>query len=1623
MSHPSPQHIAFNAPSTLGYFPSAHALMTALPLQEGEAPVSQLLRSVRDEAIANLFSKGSWLHLVAWIAPTVEGGLRTLHLYLVLHPLVADCYTARAILLELTQAYCNGVHSLPALQLQFGDYADWRAAQRKTLPDSPLQKGAYRQKDEEGEEIWKATRARSLNLDPAVHALADLKYWMQQLDSSAPVLQVPTDRRRPPVPSMLCLRVRHTLSAQLSRAIDHAIASASEKAGDDRHSKSWRVFSFFLSLWTLLLHRRTLESDLVVGSTLGGRTQHSLLPLLGPLANQVMFRLQLDPERPDQSTFAQLWTQAHRVVLEAVAAQNAPFAWLLEALRATKAARVATPARHPTCIAFSPVALQVAPELLDSTAQPFAFPAAPANVTINEFSQDLPVRSPLDLQLTVSGQTEEGGGRVYVFEMMYANELFELGSIQETLGQLEQLAACLTSSVQHMEQTNILDHTLRTPAGLKVLPDPNSQMNYSWGGAITACFDRTAQKYANKIAIDYRGVCTTYGDLRQQVAMLAHELRAAGIGKGDVVSLYGHRSPGVVIAILGTLASGAAYSMLDPAYPASRIIDCLGVSLPTAWLSIQGAPGIPAEVTERLKELKLKLQKTVEDGFPEGKRPSKPLSLPAVDIQQTDIAVVTFTSGSTGIPKGVEGRHSALTHYYPWMAQRFGLGDQDRFSLCSGIAHDPLQRDIFTPCFFGASMHIPEANDITEPGALAQWFKKAKITVACLTPAMGQLLCSAVGGTASMGGGASTAISSDPAIQLEDLKYVFFVGDMLIKRDVGILQSIAPKVSVINMYGSTETQRSVGYIEVKHGDLERMNEVISCGVGMKGCMMMVLNKRSQLTGIGELGEIYMRSPHIAKGYLRLEQTTKEKFVPNPFDDPVVAAKDTQRKASGLSDMMYRTGDLGRYSIEGNVECAGRADDQVKIRGFRIELGEVNAVLSKHALAKENVTVMRGQAGTNRQLISYIVPTAAASAQYPPSSPDPGHPLRVDARTLSQVLRDHLKKFLPHYMVPSYVVIIPSMPLTPNGKINRDALPAPSASNSTLTEAGGKKKKAQKKKKQRVGGKAAGAEAETEDVELLSEVAAKMVKVWSQVLQVGTVRASDDFFDLGGHSLLATQLTVALRAELGPPISEMLEVRHLLEHSSVAQLSAFLEAKSKGDGGKGESKVFDLDKEAEAVAATLKVDPAVSKTLSLKPFPTTIFLTGATGFLGAFLVRELMTHTSAQVICPVRVRAGGSPQERLQRSLQDHGLWDRSWESRIKAVSCELSEPQLGFSEAEFNSLAQSVDLILHNAAFVHWLLPYGKLKPTNVDGTMGILQLAVTNRLKPVHIVSTTSVLEATHHQQASLVEENDPLSTSAGLSGGYPQSKWVAEKVAMAARAKGVPVSIYRPGYITGDSAKGLWNTDDFLCRLIKGCIELNACPFSAEEHAQTGSTLDMAPVDWVAKTIVKIMVKNTKEADLKALNQTYHVTNPARLPIFKLFDTIASCGYELKNLPYEEWRAQLLQAVEQAGGAGNTLAPVINQFTSDWIQNLTGIKLGRKNVESVLKGDKEISPVIDTALMTTYEISPVIDTALMTTYVNYLLRCGFLAAPAHPATNALAIDWGVIRDGVSMLTRTSRN
>nr|QEO74125.1 condensation domain-containing protein [uncultured bacterium] len=911
-------------------------------------------------------------------------------------------------------------------------YQSFHEGRAPSLPELPVQYPDFA--------VWQREWLQGAVLDE------QLAYWRERLAGAPPELELPLDRVRPAVQT----HRGQSAHADLPPGLVARLRELSLKEGAT-------LFMTFLAAFQLLLSRLSGQDDVVVGSPSAGRVRSEIEGLIGLFLNTLVLRTDLS----GNPTFRELLGRAKEVVLGAYRYQAIPFERLLEELQ---------PERQ---LSRTPI-FQVLFNFVSISDLRMSLPGVEVDLIEPEQSE-----SKFDFTLYVNELPDS-----LRFDLVYNADLFGPERMAEMLRQLEHLLVQAAAD----PDLRIGEMSLVTPAVAGLLPDPAQPLGGEWRGAIHKALSRAAAEHPDRVAVqDAQGMLWTYAELEARANRLARHLISRGVKKGDAVAVWAHRSAPLVQALMGTLKAGAAFMILDPAYPVPRLLDYLRIGRPTAWIAVPGAPPPAAEVEVAAFEL-CRVELDALSGLPE--------TDPDIPIGPDDAACITFTSGSTGMPKGVVGRHGPLTHFYPWMAERFGLSAGDRFGMLSALSHDPLQRDVFTPVWLGVGMVLPDPDRIGTPGYLAGWLRSERVTVLHLTPAMMEMVLD------------STDNGPEPIPELPDLRRAFVVGDLLKKGDVEHLQELAPSAVCVNLYGSTETQRSVSYFEVpRHPGLDRLSkEVLPLGRGMEGCQLLVLNRGGGLAGVGESGEIHLRSRHLAHGYLGDEALTAERFRPNPL----LASPEP-------GDRVYRTGDLGRYLPDGGVEFAGRVDFQVKLRGFRIELGEVEAALARYPGVRECVVIAREDRPGDRRLVGYLVTVGPAPAQ--------------------RDLRAFLASRLPDYMVPSAFVALPALPLTRTGKVDRRVLPPPAEERHEAETYGQK-----------------------------SPVEELLTAIWAELLGLANVAPYQGFFELGGHSLLATRMISRVRTVLGVE----LPLRAVFEAPTLAAFAVLTERARQGDGGAAEA---------------------------------------------------------------------------------------------------------------------------------------------------------------------------------------------------------------------------------------------------------------------------------------------------------------------------------------------------------------------------------------------------------------------------------------------------------------------
>ncbi|KAL8902042.1 MAG: hypothetical protein Q9207_004907 [Kuettlingeria erythrocarpa] len=1198
-----------------------------------------------------------------------------------------------------------------------------------------------------------------------------------------------------------------------------------------------------------------------------------------------------------------------------------------------------------------------------------------------------------------------------------------------------------------------------SPSGPVELPDPTADLHWSdYRGAIHDIFAENAQRHPERLCVVETQSSKsprrefTYRRINEASNQVAHHLLENGVERGDFVMIYAHRGVDLVVAVFGVLKAGATFSVIDPAYPPDRQIIYLDVARPRALIIIEKASQEAGSLSEQVRDwisnnldlkteipgLMLQNDGSLIGGHIDGKDVIQAQAhladkVPGIVVGPDDTPTLSFTSGSEGRPKGVKGRHFSLAYYFPWMAKTFNLSSSDKFTMLSGIAHDPIQRDMFTPLFLGAQLLVPSREDIQHE-LLAEWMKREGATVTHLTPAMGQILV----------GGASTVFPS--------LHHAFFVGDILIKRDCRRLQELAPNVNIVNMFGTTETQRAVSYFEIpcRNQDpnfLDNMTDVIPAGRGMYDVQLLVVNRedRMKLCDVGETGEIYVRAGGLAEGYLGedLAELTRTKFVENWFVEPRKWIEEDRKRVAeekgrqpwrqyfeGPRDRLYRSGDLGRYMPSGDVECTGRADNQVKIRGFRIELGEIDKWVSEHPLSQENVTLLRQDKDEEPTLVTYIVPNLKQWKTWllerdildDAEEDDSMLGLLKRFRALRDDLRDYLKTKLPSYAVPSVILPLRRMPLNPNGKIDKPALPFPTADE--------------------ISSAAVRHSQDNEDTGL-STTDKAVASIWEKVIPHVTANSlspADSFFDIGGHSILAQYMLASVKKQWPDANLDIVTIiRHPTLRAFAAEIDRSLDPIGLRLDAEGLANGVPDETSYSADASNLESELLDTYSTGQPPAsrPSTIFLTGATGFLGAYIIRDLLSRPQIKVIAHVRAETQSAGLDRIRETCKAYGIWSEEWSSRLSCVTGDLQKPRLGLDPEAWQAIADKADVIIHNGAKVHWVLPYDALKPANVLSTLAAMNLCATSKPKTFTFISSTSVLDTDHYVQMSdagtPVPETDDLEGSRkGLGTGYGQSKWVSEYLIREAGKRGLKGTIVRPGYVTGDSKTGVTNTDDFLTRHLKGCVQLSAAP-------EIPNDINMVPVNHVARCVVACALhppshssspKNpfnstpttTTIPTTTTTITTAQITAPSPRMTFTAFaSALRTYGYPVSIIPYPAWREKLIAYVEHNPSQNpekeenekdeHALLPLYHFVTGDLPAGTRAPLLEDGNTRAALEADdavgvgdacgvnpnpKEVAA--DTKDGVAVAEGEVVTEEVLGRYLAFLVAVGFLDAPPPP-------------------------
>ncbi|GAA5787552.1 amino acid adenylation domain-containing protein [Chitiniphilus shinanonensis] len=777
-------------------------------------------------------------------------------------------------------------------------------------------------------------------------------------------------------------------------------------------------YMLLLSAWMALLYRHTGQADVRVGVPTANRHHPDTAGIVGFFANTQVLRARFAP----RLTLAQLLAQTRDAALGAQAHPDLPFEQLVEALQPERTWGV------------SPL-FQVAFNHLRHDRRALAgWPA----LAVRRLELEQPAAQ---FELTLQSLEDEAGGIALQFK--YAAELFEPATVERWAGHYLALLRALADTPE------------ATVDRIDLLAPAERALLQAWGDArggepaqppLHQLFERHAARAPRAPALAYGDLRLDYGELNARANRLAHRLIALGVGPETRVGLALERSAELVVALLAILKAGGAYVPLDPAYPQARL-DYMAADSGIALLLTDSA--LRSRFDGDALPPVLALDTLALDGEPEHD--------PALAIHDEQLAYVIYTSGSTGRPKGAQLSHRNVARLLSATAPWFDFGPDDTWTLFHAYAFDFSVWELFGALCSGGRLVVVPYWVSRSPDDFLALLARERVTVLNQTPsAFAQLIHALPDG-------------EPPAL---DLRCVIFGGEALepaaLRPWFDRFGDARPQL--INMYGITETTVHVTYRRITVDDLDHSRSPV--GVAIPDLGVRVLDGALNPAPIGVPGELYVSGAGLARGYLDRPGLSAERFVADPFGG---AAN------GGAGGRLYRSGDLARWSHDGQLEYLGRIDHQLKIRGFRIELGEIEAQLLAQPAVRQAVVLARdGSAGP--QLVAYL-------------SPQP------DATLDPAALRAALALALPDYMVPAHWVTLATLPLNANGKIDRQALPEPAAAERTH----------------------APPESDTETA---------LAAIWAEVLGLTRVGRDDHFFELGGHSLAVLQVQARVQQRLG-----------------------------------------------------------------------------------------------------------------------------------------------------------------------------------------------------------------------------------------------------------------------------------------------------------------------------------------------------------------------------------------------------------------------------------------------------------------------------------------------------------
>ncbi len=837
-----------------------------------------------------------------------------------------------------------------------------------------------------GETPYEQFVAEQRQLVDSDEGARQLEYWRKVLGSELPILDLPTDRPRPPIQSFGGATVIQTLTPDLSAELKRFAAQS-----------GYTLFMVMVAAYQVLLHHYTGQEEILVGTATSGRHREKFKNLVGYLVNMVPLRGDLR-ERP---TFEQLLGQTCEAVLGAIEHQDYPFATLVDRLQL------------PRDLSRSPL-FQTSFTLRQRFHR---FPEFGRMLLPDEDTAPIPfgklelVPLPMpqqegqfDLQLEFK-EDEDGQLRG---AWKYATDIFDASTVERMTGHFETLlAGLLAQPGRPVDEISLLNAAARKRA-LSEARGPELPLPAT--ASVVELFEACALDRAERVAIRSGSRSILYGELAVEVRSAAAQLARLGVQPNELVALLLPRDIPFITWLLAINRAGAGFLPLNPRHPVPRLQQVL---LTAGVRVVVGSPAVGEDIWREMSGfadarglscIDLSAPRPSLSPVPALSSVPDLSALPSLSAlpplpRGSDLAYAMFTSGSTGAPKGVLVEHSGMLNHVLSKLEDLGMGEGDVLAQTGPQSFDIVVWQCLAPLVQGGVVAIFDDGQAEDPALLVRETRRVGVTVLQLVPSMLHALIEDL----------STAEGGPPP--LPSLRWMVPTGDALPVDLCRRWLAAYPDIPLLNSYGSTECSDDQCHYELRSVRVvDEVQAVASIGTPIRNMTAYVLDPLLSPVPVGVVGDLYVGGIGVGRGYLGDPLRTADSFIPDPF---------SEREGARL----YRTGDRGRRRADGNLEFLGRTDHMIKVRGFRIEPGEIEATLALHPEVEEAVVIAREHPSGERVLVAYVVSSAE-------SKPD------------TRSLRAFLGQQLPQYMLPTLTVTVPALPLTAHGKIDLAGLPAP-----------------------------------------------------------------------------------------------------------------------------------------------------------------------------------------------------------------------------------------------------------------------------------------------------------------------------------------------------------------------------------------------------------------------------------------------------------------------------------------------------------------------------------------------------------------------------------------------------